>query len=118
RDINGALHVLSAASAGWHDTSFEHMPGFVPALGSPSGFLMNGSTNLLYQGIDHHLYRLVLVDGQWMSEDMSLVDGAVSLASDPAGYTDAYGTPRITYVGNDGQLHEFFWQKDWLHRDL
>ncbi|WP_295943968.1 hypothetical protein [uncultured Xanthomonas sp.] len=118
RDINGALHMLSAASTGWHDTDFEHMPGFVPALGSPSGFLMNGSTNLLYQGVDHHLYRVVLVDGQWVSEDMSLVDGAVSLASDPAGYTDAYGTPRIAYVGNDGQLHEFFWQKDWLHRDL
>lgn len=118
RDINGTVHQLKTESDGWHDTSFEHMPDFVAALGSPSGSVMNGNANLLYQGVDHHLHHLTEIDGQWIAEDMSLVDGAVSIASDPVGYTDGEGIPRIDYVGTDSQLHEFFWQKNWLHRDL
>ncbi|WP_152624876.1 hypothetical protein [Xanthomonas sp. GPE 39] len=118
RDINGAIHQLLQGSAGWQDTSSKNTPGVVAALGSPSGCMVGDETKLLYQGVDHHVHLLTLTDGQWVSEDMNLIDGAVPVNSDPFGYTDADGIYRVDYVGIDSQLHEFFWQGSWLHRDL
>ncbi|SFW68915.1 hypothetical protein [Luteibacter sp. UNCMF366Tsu5.1] len=118
RDINGALHQLRTETTGWQDTNLTSVVGAVPALGSPMGLGVGSGMDVFYEGIDHHLHVLAWSDGRWSQQDMNALDGAVPIVSDPIGYVGADGVARIDYLGSDNQLHEYFRQGNWKHRDF
>ena len=118
RDIAGTIHQLSTTSQGWQDANLSDPVHAVAALGSPMGFVAEGAVRIVYRGVDQHLHQLILSQETWTHSDMGVLDGAFPLADDPQGYVGSDGAARIDYPGADHQLHEFFYQGEWLHRDL
>ena len=55
----------------------------------------------------------------WNTDDLMAQTGAVFTAGDPNGYMfDAQGTQHVVYRGDEGHVHELWWDGQWHTENL
>jgi hypothetical protein len=85
------------------------------AAGDPAGYTwsVDGTEHVVYRGNDGHIHELWLSlnSGGWQHNDLTAATSASSAAGDPAGYTwSVDGTEHVVYRGNDGHIHELWFE--------
>jgi catechol 2,3-dioxygenase-like lactoylglutathione lyase family enzyme len=124
RGDDGHVHELWWNSNGWHHNDLTNAAGGAPvAVGDPVGYMFNATAtqHVNYLGEDGHIHELWLDNTGWHHNDLTnAVGGAPRAVGNPKGYMfDAQGTQHVNYRGDDGRVHELWWNSNgWHHNDL
>jgi hypothetical protein len=129
------VHELEFDGQQWVDHDLTALGGGPPAsLAPPVGytFVARGSTrHVIYLGPpasgggELHVHELWLDGSGWHHNDLTTSAGAPTGAGRPvlvppcAYVCDFDGTQHVDYIGEDGHVHELWWDEDgWHHHDL
>ena len=93
----------------------------------PSGYMFaaQGTQHVVFVAEDNegggHIHELWWNSNGWHHHDLTEATRApLSIRVPPGCYVfDSQGTQHVDYVGNDGHVHELWWDEDgWHHHDL
>jgi hypothetical protein len=124
-DANGSVTTIGAG--GWHYndlTVAANAPATISAVSVTSYvFDAQGTQHVDYVGNDGHVHELWWDTNGWHYNDLTAAANAPALgefASVITSYVfDAQGTQHVDYVGNDGHVHELWWDTNgWHYNDL
>lgn len=123
---DGHIHELWIHVQGdWQHTDVSALTGAPPAIRVSAGYSWaeGHAKNLVFVGDDHHLHELSAEAGKpWRHVDLTAITNAPLPGSYfLVGYAFSAGrSKQVTYVGQDGHLHELFVEAGgvWQHGDL
>ena len=89
--------------------------------GNPTGYALGNKQHVIFRGVDGHVHERWwarnLGFGLWRHNDLTAASDAPSPRGDPSGYVQD-GIQHVIYHGEDGHLHELWWDGVWRHTDL
>jgi hypothetical protein len=122
-DTDDHIHQLwYHGSLGWRYDDLTNVTGAPTAAGDPSAYVwdFDASQHVVFRGDDNHVHELWYsgADG-WNYVDLTIAAQAPSASGDPVGYTwDVDETQHVVYFGDDGHIHELWYDDSWHHNDL
>jgi hypothetical protein len=118
------VHELWADSTGWHHNDLTSSAGAPLAVAQPPcAYVFDGQStqHVDYLGQDGHIHELWWDTDGWHHNDLTNETGSpLAAIATPTGYVfAAQGTQHVDYVGQDGHIHELWWDSEgWHHNDL
>jgi hypothetical protein len=113
RGVDSHIHELYLTPGGTAWQSGDLFPGTSApfAAGDPSVcVLFDGTSSVVYRGMDNHIHQLYLKPGSatWQTTDLSSQAAAQPAGGDPVSYVRFEGTNSVIYRGSDNHLYELY----------
>lgn len=91
----------------------------VAALAQVGYVRSDGVNSVVYEGGDHHIDELFLLDDGWHLGDLTAQAGAPLAASEPEPYVRSDGFNSVVYQGQDEHIYELYlFEGNWYYGDL
>jgi hypothetical protein len=112
---------------GWNHNDLTAATGAPEAITSPCAYMFDaqGTQHVDFGGADGHIHELWWDATGWHWNDLTMASNAPPLSGKsrtnrPTGYIfAAQGTQHVDYIGDDGHIHELWWDATgWHHNDL
>jgi hypothetical protein len=114
RGTDNHIHELSltAGAPAWSNTDLSQAASLPSSpAGDPTGYVRaDGTSSVVYRGLNGHVMELALLGTSWFAYDLSNASGATANArlplSTPRPYTRPDGVSAIVYVNTSHQIEE------------